>query len=494
MPALTMPRTPPNPSAAGGKPRATLAVACVPAFMIGLDALVVTIALATIRRDLHATVAQLGWMVNSYVLTFGVLIPLGAVLGDRLGRRRMFTAGLAVFTAASAACAVAPSPGLLIAFRAVQGAGAALISPLSLALVCAAFPPGQRGKAIGVWGAITGSAVALGPVVGGAIVQGLSWQWVFWCNVPVGIAAIVLVPRLIAESYGPRRPIDLAGVVLASGGLLALVWAIIRGDGSGWTSPQTLTALIAGAALLGGFLTRQLRARAPMVPRHLFASRTFISANAATFLLAAALFAAAFLLPQFLQAALHYSALKTGLLLLPWTAITMLMTPAAGALADRIGNRPLMVSGLLLQGAAFIWIAAVAGPTVGYLWLLPALLTAGTGISLVFGTVANAVVGAVAPSDLGMASATNGSFRQIGAPFGVAIASAIFQHAGGFTSPQAFTQGFAPALATAGAISILGAVTALGVGGQQRLSAAPTPQQASSQPTATTSSVVAAAR
>jgi MFS family permease len=237
---------------------------------------------------------------------------------------------------------------------------------------------------------------------------------------------------------------------------LALVWAIISANGSGWSSPQIISALIAGAALLGGFAVRQLRTQAPMVPRYLFTRRTFLSANAATFLLAASLFAAAFLLPQYLQAVLGYSALKTGVLLLPWTAITMLLTPAAGALADRIGNRPLMVCGLLLQGAAFTWIAAIASPALGYGSLLPALLIAGTGISLVFGTGANAVAGAVPTADVGMAAAANASFRQIGAPFGVAIASAIFQHAGGFASPQAFTHGFAPAMGAAGAISIRG--------------------------------------
>jgi EmrB/QacA subfamily drug resistance transporter len=449
------------------RPGAMLAVACVPAFMTGLDALVVTIALPAVRRDLHASVAQLGWMVNAYVLAFGVLILAGAALGDRLGRRRMFVAGLALFTAASAACATAPSPALVIAARCAQGAGAALISPLSLALACAAFPPGQRGKAIGMWGAVTGSAVAFGPIAGGAIVQGLSWHWVFWCNVPIGTAAIAAAPMVLPEGRGRDRRIDLAGLALASGGLLALVWAISTGNTSGWASPRILAALGAGAVLLGGFGIRQRRARSPLVPRHLFASRVFVSANAATFLLAAALFAAAFLLPAYLQAALGYSPLETGLLLLPWTAVTMVITPAAGALADRIGNRPLMVTGLALQAAAFAWIAAIAGPAMRYGSLLPALLTAGTGISLVFGTAANAAVGAVPPADLAIASAACASFRQLGAPFGVAMASAVFARAGGFTSPQAMTGGLAAALSAAAVISVLGAVTALGAGTRQ---------------------------
>ncbi len=444
-------------------PGRAFALACVPAFMVGLDALVVTIALATIRRDLHASVGQLGWTVNAYVLSFGVLILLGAVLGDRLGRRRMFTVGLVIFTAASAGCALAPSAGMLIAARAVQGAGAALISPLSLALISAAFPAGARGKAIGIYAAVTGSAVAIGPVVGGAIVGGISWHWIFWLNVPIGVVATLLAPRMLAESYGPRRQLDLPGVALVSTGLFALVWAIIRGNDSGWGSAEILVALLAGTILLAGFIARQVRTPSPMLPRHLFADRTFVSANAATFLLTASLFGAAFLIPQYLQTALHHSALNTGLLLLPWTGITMLVTPAAGALADRIGNRPLMVSGLLLQGAGFAMLAALATPTVGYGALLPALLLAGTGISLVFGTVANAVLGNVTAAELGLASATNASFRQLGAPFGIAITAAVFQHAGAFTSAQAFTNGFAPALTVAAGISVLGAIVAVGV-------------------------------
>ncbi len=451
-------------SPAARRTGAMLAVACVPAFMTGLDALVVTIALAAIRRDLRASPGQLGWVVNAYVLAFGVLILAGAALGDRLGRRRMFVAGLAVFTAASAACATAATPGLLIAARAVQGASAALISPLSLALACSAFPPGQRGRAIGAWGAITGSAVAFGPVAGGAIVQGLSWHWVFWCNVPVGIAAIAAAPRVLPESRGPARRLDLAGIALASGGLLALVQAIISGGASGWASPQILAALGGGAVLLGGFAARQRRARSPLLPRHLYASRAFVSANTATFLLAAALFAAAFLLPSYLQAALGYPPLTTGLLLLPWTAVTIVITPAAAALADRIGNRPLLATGLALQGAAFAWIAAVASPGLRYGTLLPALLTAGIGIGLAFGTAANAAVGGVSPADLGIASAASASFRQLGAPFGVAAATAIFTRAGSFTTPEAFTAGLVPSLAAAAAISVLGAVIALGAG------------------------------
>jgi EmrB/QacA subfamily drug resistance transporter len=282
-------------SARGGMP--ALVLGCVPAFMASLDVLVVTVALATIRHDLHASVQQLAWMVNADVLTFAMLMPLAAALGDRLGRRRMFSVGLAVFTAASAACALAPSAGALIAARAVQGAGGALLTPLSLALVAAAFPAGQRGKAMGVWSAVTGLAVALGPLVGGVIIEGVSWPWIFWVNVPIGVAAIVVTPRVFHESRGPRRTLDLLGVALASGGLLALVWGIVRGNGGGWTSAATVTAIGAGAGLLVAFVTWQLHGPSPMLPRHLLTSRASLAANGASFMLTASLFGAAFLVP-----------------------------------------------------------------------------------------------------------------------------------------------------------------------------------------------------
>ncbi len=296
-------------------------------------------------------------------------------------------------------------------------------------------------------------------MVGGAIVGGISWHWIFWINVPVGLVAIALAPRVFTESHGPRRPIDVLGLALASVGLLALVWAIIRGNDSGWASTEILGSLIAGVVLLGAFIARQRRTTSPMLPRHLFADRTFVAANVATFLLTASLFGAAFLIPQYLQSALHRSALQTGLLLLPWTGVTMFITPAAGVLADRIGNRPLMVSGLLVQGVGFAWIGAEASPTLGYASLLIPLLIAGVGISLVFGTVANAVVGGVSPQEVGIASATNASFRQLGAPFGVTIASAVFEHAGGLTTPQAISAGVGPALDDMAVVGLLRGLT-----------------------------------
>lgn len=440
---------------------AALALTCVPAFMVALDNLVVTTALATIRADLDASVEQLGWTINAYVLTFGVLMLAGAMLGDRLGRRRMFALGLALFTAASAAAALAPSATWLIASRALQGCGAALVMPLSLALVCDAFPAGRRGAAIGAWGAVTGTAVAIGPLVGGAIVEGISWQWIFWVNVPIGTVAVLLAPRLLTESYGARRPIDAPGMLLASAGLFGVVWGIIRANELGWGSAQIVGALVAGAALLAAFVARQARTAVPLLPRSLFANRGFVTANAVSFLMMAALFGAAFVVPQYLQTALGYSPLEAGLRLLPWTGVTMLVTPLAGAWADRIGDRPLMVAGLALQAVGFGWFAAIATPSSGDLALAAPLLVAGVGISLVFPAVANAIMGGLSVDDLGLASATNSSFREIGGVLGVAVAAAVFAGEGGFTTPQLFTDGTVPALTVACGLSALGALVAL---------------------------------
>ncbi|WP_083983362.1 DHA2 family efflux MFS transporter permease subunit [Actinomadura hibisca] len=446
-------------SRAAGRPALALAVTCVPAFMVTLDLMVVTVALSTIRTSLDASLDALGWTVNAYTLAFGVLIPTAALLGDRLGRRRVFGIGLGVFTLASAACALAPTAGALIAARAVQGAGAALITPLSLALVTAAVPPGRRGAAVGVWGAATGSAVALGPLVGGLVVAGTSWPWIFWVNVPIGLVAMVLAPRLLAESRGAPRAADVPGLVLLAAGLAALVWGIIREDATAWTA----ASIVGGVVLLGAFAVRQARASSPLLPRHLFTDRTFASATGTVFLMGASLMGAAFLVPQYLQTGLRYSALEGGARMLPWTIMPMLLAPVVGRLGDRIGNRPLMVAGLVLQGSAFLWLAAVAGPATAYGTLFAPLLVAGIGIALVFPAVSNAVVGAVAPADLGLASAANATARQVGGLVGVAVATAVFGRAGGFESGRAIVDGLAAALVVVAAISLAGAAASLGV-------------------------------
>jgi EmrB/QacA subfamily drug resistance transporter len=432
--------------------------------MVALDNLVVSTALATIRRSLHASIASLSWTLNAYVLTLGMLMLAGAALGDRLGRRRMFVTGLAVFTLASGVAALAPSAAWLIGARAIQGCGAAFVLPLSLALVSAMFPPGQRGAAIGIWGAVTGAAVAIGPLVGGAIVQGIDWQWIFWLNVPIGLLATVAAPRVLHESYGAMRKLDAPGLALASAGLISTVWGIVRSGQVGWTSAETLPALIAGGMLLAAFVAWQLHAETPLLPTRLLANRPIAAANAASFLMAAALWSAAFLVPQYLQTALGHRPRTAGVMLLPWTAAPLIVTPLAGALADRIGNRPLLVAGLALQGVGFGWLAAVAAARLAYPTMLVPRLVAGVGIALVFPTVANAVVGGIAEEDVNVASATNSSFREIGGVFGIAIAVSVFAHNGSIAAPRLFVDGLTPSLAVACGLSVLGAAVGLAAG------------------------------
>ena len=302
------------------KRRWILALTSIASLMVALDALVVTTALSTIRIDLGASVEELEWTVNAYTLSFAVLLMTGALLGDRFGRRRMFAAGIGLFSAASAACALAPGIGTLIAARAVQGAGAALVMPLALALLTAGFPPEHRGKAMGLFSAVTGLAVLAGPVVGGAITEGLAWEWIFWLNVPIGLAVIPLVLTRLEESFGPQRPLDLPGLTLVTGGALGIVWGLVRGNSAGWGSPEVVGMLALGVALAVGFVARERRAPAPMLPLGIFRSRGFSAGNATNFFQFGSLFSAVFFMAQFLQTGLGYGPLGTGVRLLAWTA------------------------------------------------------------------------------------------------------------------------------------------------------------------------------
>jgi EmrB/QacA subfamily drug resistance transporter len=347
--------------------------------MAALDTLVVSTALSTIRLDLHASIEQLEWTVNAYNLSFAVLLVAGAALGDRFGRRKLFAVGLGLFAAASAASALAPNIGVLIAARAVQGAGSALIMPLGLALLSAAFPAEKRGAAIGIFSAITGIAVAAGPLVGGAVVEGINWEWIFWINVPIGLAAIPLVLTRMRESYGSDTDFDVPGLALVSAGAFGLVWGLVRGNGVGWGSLETIASLVVGLALLGAFVGWELRASEPMLPMRFFRSRSFAAGNGAIFFTFASLFAAVFFYAQLLQTGLGYGPLGTGLRLLPWTATFITVAPIAGSLADRIGERPLMVGGLTLQAAGMAWLALIVEPGITYSQMLAPFIVAGVG-------------------------------------------------------------------------------------------------------------------
>ena len=443
-----------------------LALASVASFMVVLDLLVVATALNTIRRDLGASIGQLEWTVNAYTLAFAVLLMTAAAVGDRFGRRRVFAIGLGVFAAGSAACALAPGVGALIAARTVQGVGAAMVMPLALALLNAAVPPQRRGWAMGIFGSVTALAVVVGPVVGGAITQGLAWQWIFWLNVPIGLATIPLALRRLEESYGPRAALDLPGVALGTAAALGLVWGLVRGSSTGWASPEVVGALAAGAVLAVAFTRWELRARAPMLPMRLFAIRGFSAGNAVVFLLNAALTGAIFFMAQFLQIGLGQDPLGAGLRLLPWGVAPLLIAPSAGKLADRIGERPLVVSGLLLQVAGFAWLAVAAAPGLAYPVMLAPMVISGTGLALALPAVTKAVVGSVPRADIGKASGSFSTMRQLGGAFGIAILAAVFGAAGGYTSAAAFSDGFASAMAAATGLALAGALAGLALPGR----------------------------
>jgi EmrB/QacA subfamily drug resistance transporter len=439
----------------------TLALASLGVFMTALDTLVVTTALPVLRVDLGASLADLEWTVNAYNLSFACFLLTGAALGDRFGRRRLFTVGLFVFTAASAGAALSPSVGALIAARAIQGAGAAVVFPLTLTLISEAFPAEKRGMAVGLWGGIVGLAVAAGPVVGGAVVDGIDWHWIFWLNVPVGLALIPFAATRLTESFGPRPQLDVVGVALAGLGLLGLTWGLVRANTVGWGSGEVGATLLAGAVLVVLFLLWERRASSPMLPLALFRTRGFATANGVSFFMYAGLFGALFLMSQFLQTALGNTPLQAGIRLLPWTATPMVVAPIAGGLADRFGNRPFMVCGLTLQAIGLGWVALIATPGMGYLELGAALTIAGVGTSMCFPTVANAVAGSVPLEEVGVASGTNSALRELGGVFGVAVLAAAFAHRGVYGSPQAFIDRFGPALWIAAGFSAFGIIAAL---------------------------------
>jgi EmrB/QacA subfamily drug resistance transporter len=448
-----------------------LALMSFAAFMAALDVLVVTTALTTIQRSFGATAEQLGWTVNAYSLSLAVSILPASALADRFGRRRVLVGGIGLFAVCSAACGLAPSIGLLIAARTLQGIGAATIMPISLTILTTAVPAGQRGKAIGIWGGLSGLAVAGGPLIGGAIVQGIAWQWIFWVNVLVGAVLIPLIQLKVTESHGPRVRADLPGIALVSAGALGLVWAMVRGNIAGWTSAEVLIALAGGAAALAAFVAWELRTRTPMLPMPYFRRRAFSAGNAAGFFMMGSLFGAVFMMAQYLQVVSGDSPLKTGLQMLPWTAAPMVIAPIAGALADRIGERWILTAGLALQAAGLGLVALLAGPGTSYLALMPGLLVAGAGVSMAFPTVQAAVIGAVPPDAIGKASGTNNTFRQLGGVLGIALAITVFTRTGSFASPAGFTDGFVPALLTVAALSLLGAIAAVLVPGHRRRSA-----------------------
>jgi EmrB/QacA subfamily drug resistance transporter len=453
----------------------TLVLTSVAFLMVTLDALVVVTALPAIHRDLGAALSQLEWTINAFTLTFAAGIIIAAALGDRFGRRRVFVIGLAVFSLASAACALAPNAGILIAARAVQGLGAAMVMPLSLTILFAAFPPERRGAVVGIWGALGGIGVAAGPLVGGAVTQGLDWHWIFWVNVPIGIVAIALSLLRLTETRGPATRLDLVAAALVGAGATGIVWGLIRAGEIGWTSSEVVATLAAGLGLVLGFIAWEARAAEPMLPLRLFRSRTFTASIVTSSLMAGSIFSGAFLVAQFFQIGLGYSPLESGLRVLPWTATPLFIAPIGGALSDRIGRRPLLVAGLLLQAAGFTWLAAVASTTTAYVVMVVPLIFAGVGISLALPVAPTTVLGAVSPADVGKASGVNTAMQRFGSAFAIAVASAVFAANGQLSSPAAFTGGFRPALTVVAGLALLGALTALAIEHRPVTARAPVP-------------------
>jgi EmrB/QacA subfamily drug resistance transporter len=438
----------------------TIVVTGVACLMAGLDNLVVVTALPTIRADLGGGIDDLEWTVNAYTLAFAVLMMLGAAVGERYGRRRVFVAGMIVFTAASAAAALAPGITELIVARAFQGLGAAIIMPLTVTLLATAVPPEKRGAAFGIYGAVNGLAVAGGPLVGGLIVQNLSWQWIFWLNVPIGLVLAPIAARNLARSRPHTVRLDVVGTVLVSFAMLGLVWGLIRGNVDGWSSFSVLGALLGGVVLLTAFVFWEQKTDQPMLPMSMFRNRGFTGINLAGLLMAVGMFGAIFLLTQLLQNVQGYSPMQAGVAMLAWTAVPMVAAPIGGMISDKVGGKPVVLVGLALQAIALAYWAFVLTPTVPYLVQLPAYILAGAGMGLFYAPLNSVLMSSVPDHQQGIASGANAAARELGAAVGVALLAAIFSGVGGYGSGELFVAGLVPAL-WAGAAAVAAAAVAM---------------------------------
>ena len=438
----------------------TLAIVSIGLFMVVLDNLVVNVALPSIHRELGASIQALEWTVNAYVLAYAVLLLTGAALGDRLGRKRMFIAGISLFTLSSAAAALAPSIGALIAARAAQGVGAAIATPLTLTLLAEAFPPAKRGVALGVWSGISGVAVALGPLVGGAVVQLSSWHWIFWINVPIGAVLVPLAAARLTESHGPERGLDVRGLVLASSGLFGIVYGLVRSQSLGWTNPEVAISLAVGTVLVLAFIRYELRTKDPMLPMQFFANRGFAVTNVVSLAMYFGMFGSIFFLSQFLQNVLHNTPLQAGIKLLVWTGATMIVSPLAGFFSERVGSRLFMVAGLSLQALALGWLASEISVDQSYASMIGPFILAGSGMALVFAPAANAVLSSVRSDQAGQASGATNAIRELGGVLGIAVLATVFTSNGSYLSAQAYVDGLVPAMWVGAAVLAVGAAIA----------------------------------
>ena len=469
-----------SPPTAGRLRRAPVWLAVVaaslPMFMATLDNLVVTSALPVINTDLNATIEELQWVVNAYSLSFATFMLMAVAIGDRFGRRSVFLAGIAVFTAASALCALSVEPWMLISARALQGVGAAALMPLSLTLLVGSVADRFRPAAIGIWGGIAGLGVALGPLIGGAVVEGWNWEAIFWLNVPLGVLSVPLVLVALPNSFGARLRADVAGLVLAGGGVFGIVYGIVRGNEAGWTSTEVLTALIGGGALLLAFVWWEGRASAPLLPLRLFRDRSFTVANLVGITFSFGIFGSIFILIQFLQIVQGHSPLEAGVMTMPWTLAPMIVAPLTGMLSPRTGTRLPILLGLALLAIAMFWLAMTMSTDVEYGELVGAFILAGLGMGLVFAPSSTAVLANMVPNDHAKASGTNSTFREIGVALGVAVLTAVFTGSGGTLTPTGYVDAAVPAVMVGAGVLAVAAVIALALPSGRRVTQAPAPR------------------
>ncbi|CAN5319277.1 MFS transporter [soil metagenome] len=429
--------------------------ASLPMFMSTLDNLVMTNALPTIRLDLNASVEELQWFVNAYTLSFASFILMAAALGDRFGRRTVFVAGIVVFTLASVFSALSTEPWMLIIGRAVQGFGAAAIMPLSLTLLVGSVSTRLRPLAIGIWGGISGLGVALGPLIGGAVVEGISWEAIFWINVPVGIIAVPLALAALPNTFGAKVRADIVGLLLVAVGVLGLVFGIVRGNDAGWGSLEVMGSLGLGAVLIAAFIWWENRSPAPLLPLRLFRDRSFSVANIVGLTFSFGIFGAIFILIQYLQVVQGYTPLQAGVATMPWTIAPMFIAPLAGFIAPRVGTRILIIIGLALEAVALAWLGLTMTATTPYLEMLPAFAIAGIGMGLVFAPLSTAVLATMKQDDHAKASGTNSTLREVGVALGIAVLTAVFVGAGGSLTPTGYVDAAIPAvLVGAGALAL----------------------------------------
>ncbi|MDY7541004.1 DHA2 family efflux MFS transporter permease subunit [Cryobacterium sp. 5B3] len=453
----------------------------LPMFMATLDNLVVTGALPVINRDLGASIEELQWVINAYSLSFATFMLMAVAIGDRFGRRTVFLAGIAIFTVASALAGLSTEPWQLIAARAVQGVGAAALMPLSLTLLVGSVSEKRRPAAIGIWGGISGLGVALGPLIGGAVVEGWNWQAIFWLNVPLGVVSIPLALVALPNSFGARVRADVVGLVLAGVGVFGLVYGIVRGNDAGWTSLEVLGALAGGAILLAAFIAWEARTPDPLLPLRLFRDRSFTVANLVGLTFSFGIFGSIFILIQFLQIVQGHTPLEAGLMTMPWTLAPMVIAPLTGLLSPRTGTRLPIVLGLSFLAIAMGWLAVTMSATVAYIDLVPAFLLAGIGMGLVFAPSSTAVLANMVPNDHAKATGTNSTLREIGVALGVAVLTAVFTGAGGELTPTGYVDAAVPAIVVGASVLALPAVIGLALPHGRRAPAA-TPAPATPAP------------